>query len=290
MLKNYQNYRALAVEIMRGKWLLHQPDAVLPAARDFLAGKAVIGKIDEGKPALLMAGPDCQVFEAENAGNEIPPEASRVLIIPVHGVLTKYDNCFGCSTQEVADILARYREDDTVGGFILDIDSPGGSANAVMLLIGEIRRTRESGKPVIAHVDQCCSAAYWIASQCDAIYADNSLSELGSIGAYVELIDDRVNALTGEKHISIYAPQSTEKNKAYREALEGKPEAMEAELSELVSTFQDDVKAARPDLKADADGVLSGAVFRAEKAVELGLANGMADLYDCIELVFAQIE
>lgn len=290
MHNNYQNHRALAVEILRGKWLLHNPDAVLPTAQNFLSGKSLANASNEGKPTLTVADASTRVYDFDSADSNIPPQEPRVLIIPIHGVITKYDNCIGCSTQEIADILMQYRNDDSVGGFILDIDSPGGSANAVMLLISEIQRTRDCGKPIIAHVDQCCSAAYWIASQCDAIYADNKLSELGSIGAYCEFIDDRINTLTGEKRISIYAPQSTDKNKAYREALDGKPEAMEAELAELVSIFQDDIKSSRPDLKHDEDGVLSGAVFMAPKAVELGLANQIADLHECINIVFAQIE
>lgn len=290
MKRNYQNNRALAVEILRGQWLLHNPEAALPAARSFLERSAVVAIGNEGKPALRAANASGEVFDIDTEDGAFPSQDRKVLIIPLHGVLTKYDNCIGCATQEVADILAAYRDDDSVGGFILDIDSPGGSSNAVMGMVGEIIRTRESGKPIIAHVDQCCSAAYWIASQCDAIYADNILSELGSIGAYVELFDDRTNAQTGERRIAIYAPQSTDKNKAYRDALEGDNQAMETELSELVTVFQDAVKSGRPDLKTDADGVLSGAVFTAKKAIELGLANAIANLGACIEMAFAQIE
>lgn len=290
MRKNYRNNRILAVELLRGKWLLHQPEAALPAARSFLAGKSAAAIPAVDRPSLRLADANLKTVDIDDADSLFEPGEQRVLILPVHGILTKYDNCIGCSTLEVADWLDLYREDDNVCGFILDIDSPGGSANSVMILLDAIRRVQKVGKSVIAHVDQCCSAAYWIASQCDAIYADNRLSELGSIGAYTQLIDDRNNLQTGEKIISVYAPQSVDKNKAFRDALDGKPEEMESELGKLVDVFQEEVKAGRPDLKAEANGVLSGKVFLAPEAVELGLANGIADMPACIDLIFAQNE
>lgn len=287
MQKSYRNNRALAVELLRGKWLIHQPETAFPAARDFLLRVSSANTLQESKPVTRMASAQGSVFDLGDGS--IPEGPQRVLIVPLHGVLTKYDNCIGCATMEVADILAQFRDDESVAGFILDIDSPGGSANAVMPVIEEIKKIRAAGKPIIAHTDLCCSAAYWIASQCDAIYADNELSEAGSIGAYCELIDDRENKQTGEKHIIVYAPQSTDKNKPYRDALDGKEETLQAELSELVIVFQQQVKAGRPDLDAEAEGVLSGKVFYAPKAVQLGLVNAIAGLDECIEIIFSQI-
>lgn len=290
MGKTYKNNRSLALEILRGRWLIHDPANLRAAARRFLEREAVKqNQTDEdGKPVAFLATVKGESFDLGTPSDSLPQEEQLVLVIPMHGALTKYDNCYGTSTMEVVDILEEYRTRDDIIGFILDIDSPGGSVNAVMPLINEIQKIRAEGKPIISHVDQCCSAAYWIASQTDAIFADNLLSEVGSIGAYCELYDERENKATGARTIDVYAPQSKDKNRSYREALDGNTELLEKELSEIVSQFIADVQAGRPEIKAEADGVMSGAVFSTAKALESGMVNGQACLEDCIEIVYVR--
>lgn len=287
---SYQNNKSLALEIIRGKWLIHNAPELREAARAFLERQAIEQNHTDshGKAAAQFVTIKGESFDLGTDSDLLPQKEQMVLIVPVHGALTKYDNCFGCSTMEVVDILEAYRKDDSICGFVLDIDSPGGSVNAVMPLIAQINKIKADGKPIISHVDQCCSAAYWIASQTDAIFADNILSEVGSIGAYCEIYDCRENKQTGEKVIGVYAPESSDKNRAYREALDGNVELMQKELSDIVQTFISDVKAGRKGIKADEEGVTTGAVFGAAKAIELNMINSMADLESCVENVFVR--
>lgn len=286
-MRKYTNNRALALDIIRGKWLLDDASAtkMLDAAREFLSKGNAGG--DNASPLAVsfqaLDGTSVSIEEADNAR----PGTPTVLIVPLSGTLTKYDNCFGTATLEVVDLLEQYRQDENVIGFILDIDSPGGAVNAVMPLIEEIRKIQASGKPVISHCDFCASAAYWIATQTDLIIMDNLLSEVGSVGVCASLVDDRENKATGERRFTIYAPESKDKNKAYRDALDGKTETLEAELSQTARVFQDAVKAGRPKLKEEA-GVLSGAMFDAAKAIDLNMADAMGDLSSCVGIVYAR--
>ena len=285
MKKKFVNNRVLASEILRGKWLLDDRSAskMLDAAQSFLRRETIKGDITE--PIMLsfqaMDGEEYMATSDEDANITQP----CVLIVPVQGTLTQYDNCFGTATMEIVSILEQYRTDENVIGFILDINSPGGAVNAVMPLVNEIKKIQADGKPIITHCDFAASAAYWIASQTDRIVMDNILSEVGSIGVCATLVDDRENKATGERHLTIYAPQSTDKNKSYRDALEGDFAAMEKELSETAVVFQESVKAGRPKLKADTEGVLSGAVFTTAKAIDLNMADTMGDLASCVEIV-----
>ena len=191
----------------------------------------------------------------------------------------------------MADLIDEFLEREDVCAFVLDIDSPGGRDNAVPPVLAAIGRVRGAGKPIIAHTDQCCSAAYWIASQCDVICADNILSETGSIGAYMTVIDNSaVNPQTGEREIDIYAPQSTDKNKAYRDAIAGDTAEAERELEEIVGYFIADVKAGRPSLDDERPGVLSGAVFKTAAAIDAGLVDCQAQLSDCVEIAYVRAE
>lgn len=275
------------MDILRGQWLIRESPGLRQAARDFLDRRTVnFGDGDEGGSKAVLCTIKGEHFETDANPENLPKEESFVLIVPLHGTLTKYDNCIGCATMEVADILNEYKDREDICGFILDIDSPGGACNAILPVVEQIRAIQQAGKPIIAHVDLCCSAAYWIASQTDAIFTDNLLSSVGSIGAFYSFVDDRENKQTGARVIDIYAPESIDKNRSYREALEGKPELAEKELSETVQHFIEAVKSGRPDIKADAPGVMSGAVFETSKAIDLGMVNAQMDLDSCIQNVF----
>lgn len=218
-------------------------------------------------------------------------ESSKVVsVVPLIGRMSKYGTWYSYGATEIAGSLMEAAADGNVIGVVLDIDSAGGYVNAIAPLVEAINAVREAGKPIVAHADDCYSAAYWVASQCDAVFLDNPLSGCGSIGAFMELFDDREDKLTGFRYITIYAPESKDKNLAERNALDGKPEVMEKELSALVRMFQDAVKLHRPALKADTPGVMSGARFLTAEAIAAGLCDGMMTLRETVEAVAVRSE
>ncbi len=266
----------LARDIVQGKWLVSNPDRLLPIARSFL-----------NKTPVEMEVKAAGVTTVSDSG-ALPEKAKRVAIIPLHGTMTKYDTCESYGTTFIAKRIREMADDENVIGIILDIDSPGGSSSAIPPMIEAISHAKAAGKPVYAHVDCCASAAYWVASQCDSIYMDNDLSEVGSIGAMAVFIDSTAaDPTTGEKTIVIYAEESPDKNFAYREALSGRYEAAKAELKPLVDQFRDAVVAGRPTIHKDQDGVLSGKMFLTADALRLNMADARKTLHETIDAVFA---
>ena len=287
MMKNRRtNNTQLALDLLRGHWLLHNADALLPFARPFL-NREDVSQIELQEYRPLFYTQDGSFDDLDQA-----PQSSdkKVVVIPMHGALTKYWSCTTVGTLDLALDILDYAKDENVVGFVLDIDSPGGAGNAIAPMLQAIREIRNLGKPIIAHCDFCASAALWIASQCDAVMMDNSLSEIGSLGAYASILDNRENLQTGEKIITVYADESDDKNKAVRDALEGKYDTLKKDLSELVADFRTAVTSGRPNLTTDEEGVMTGAMFRADKAVAIGLADGMMTLQECIENVFIRAE
>ena len=277
----------IARDIISGKWLISDSDKALSIALDFLSRLPVQMDAEPAElSAILNDGSVVSLSSEKQSG-----ERKKVVIVPLHGTMTKYETCTSYGTMEIADKINGYAADNSILGIVLDVDSGGGAANSIAPLVEAIRKFKASGKPIIAHCDTCGSAAFWVASQCDAIYMDNSLSEIGSVGALVSIVDSTAaNPITGAKIISIYARESKDKNLAYREALEGKYSLMQDELSPLVQEFQSAVIAGRPNLKKDEDGVLSGRMFLSGKAIELGMADAVRTLSETVDAVFALSE
>ena len=93
-----------------------------------------------------------------------------------------------CSMEETAAALQQAAADPAVHTILLDIDSPGGTVNGTPEL-AQVVRTVAKEKHVYAFTaGQCCSAAYWVASQADVIYAAPSAT-VGSIGVILPVVD-----------------------------------------------------------------------------------------------------
>lgn len=281
----YKNNTQLAFDILRGLWLLRDAEALLPYAKAFIHRENLNLEENTTKPRLYSESGDY-----DDILQKPDIEAKKVAVIPLHGATIKYWNCSNDGTLALAEYMEVCASREDVIGFVLDVDSPGGAVNSIMPLVQAIRFVRSMGKPIVAHCDQCASAALWIASQCDAVYMDNEMSEIGSLGAYASVLDNRTNLQTGEKIIYVYADESSDKNKAVREALEGRYDTMKKELSTLVERFRTAVEKGRPKLDTKAEGVLTGAMFYTQDAIAVGLADGQLSLQECIENVFIRAE
>ena len=100
-------------------------------------------------------------------------------VIDIDGVILDAD--------KVDSQLRKFGDDDSVKAIILHINSPGGGAAASQEIYHEVLRVRqEKHKKVVASVESVgASGAYYIASACDKIYA-NDASVVGSIGVIME--------------------------------------------------------------------------------------------------------
>jgi signal peptide peptidase SppA len=118
-----------------------------------------------------------------------------IAVLPLYGVVSQRasmmdDICGagGTSTERFTQAFREAMADDSVGGIIIDIDSPGGSVFGVADLYDEIMGAR-GVKPVYGFVNSlCASAAYWLGSACSQLIAVQG-SMTGSIGVYTQHVD-----------------------------------------------------------------------------------------------------
>lgn len=117
-----------------------------------------------------------------------PSRSGVTAVIPIKGVLTAgLHPVYRVIGYEDANMIAGWvrdaAADDSIEQILLDIDSPGGMVTGVPEL-GEAVDAASQVKEVLAHsAGMMCSAAYWAASQADAVYCTPS-ADVGSIGVY----------------------------------------------------------------------------------------------------------
>ncbi|TSE34619.1 S49 family peptidase [Tepidimonas charontis] len=182
-----------------------------------------------------------------------------------------------------AQVMAALREafaEPQAKAVVLLIDSPGGSPVQAGLINDEIWRLKDQyDKPVYAVVEEtCASAAYYVAAAADRIYVDKA-SLVGSIGVLMDgfgftgLMDklgvERRLLTAGENKgfLDPFSPQ-TERHRAHAQRM----------LDEIHRQFIAVVRKGRGErLKEDAE-TFSGLVWTGERAVQIGLADGLGSV------------
>jgi len=108
-------------------------------------------------------------------------------VIEVTGVLASNGaGLGGTSSQSVVEQLYQARRSRGIKAVVIRIDSPGGTPAAAQEIYGEIKKTIEV-KPVVVSIgDMGASAAYYLASAANVIYAEPD-SNVGSIGVILEI-------------------------------------------------------------------------------------------------------
>jgi ClpP class serine protease len=174
----------------------------------------------------------------------------------------------------VDDQLRNIAGDAGITDVVLDINSPGGVARGVGQTANLIADLRASGKKVYAYTDgEMCSAAYWIASAADFIFAERSAT-IGSISAMAAGIDSSKRWKKEGLELKLY--RTGELKGA---GLQGKPwtaeeeTAMAARVDVVDRDFKGFVKSRRPMLTAEA---MNGNYWYASSAPK-GMHDGLMD-------------
>ena len=215
-----------------------------------------------------------------------------VAVIPVEGVLAKRMNLFtsisgGMSTQMLVDTVNEALADDMVHSLMLAVDSPGGEVDGTQQLADAVTN---SSKPTAAWVDgQACSAALWIASQCDSIYAASDTSTIGSMGVLIQHADySKADDAKGKTVTHITTGKYKVSGNSAKPLSHDDREYLQSRVDYLYTIFLTAVASGRgmdPQKLDDTAG--DAQVFFAQQAIDNGLIDGIASEAEVISKLVA---
>lgn len=208
------------------------------------------------------------------------PEGSTA-IISIKGAITKYDQpCGPDGMKTIARMSHEVLSSKNIAQLIYKFETPGGSVYASSFMHDEIHRMKAMyEKPIKAYVDDlCASGGIYIAVACDEIFANSNHASIGSIGTMVTLWDQRKYLeKEGINLLEVYATQSTDKNKIYKDALDGNDADLKKELDVHNEAFLSAVSNGRPAAIPFTSQWSTGKVFFASDALNLGLIDGIRE-------------
>jgi signal peptide peptidase SppA len=188
--------------------------------------------------------------------------------------LTNFEvNCFDATdVNDVMNALRSAANNPDISNVMLYFNSPGGSISGIPETANLVADLAQK-KNVFAYTDGLmCSAAYWIAAQCDQIFANES-AQVGSIGVYLALLNSASEMEKLGRKIESFQSGDLKTAGAYWKPLtEAERAHLQSRVDDLGVKFRAAVTAKRPQVKADA---MRGQSIFGGNAVAAGLIDAV---------------
>ena len=200
----------------------------------------------------------------------------RIAVLEVNGVLV--------DDAELLEQIREFRDDPSVKGYVVLINSPGGVVAPSQSIYDELRRLRDDDDmPIVAAIGGVgASGGYYVALAADSIYALPG-SITGSIGVIMEMPDAsellgkvglRMNVVESAEHKDVGSP--------FRPITPGD----RAILGELVDdVYRQFVEVVARERKLEAGAVQQvsdGRIFSGRQALQRGLIDRLGNRNDAI--------
>lgn len=194
-------------------------------------------------------------------------DGKRIAVIDISGVIL--------SPEAVDTQLRKFGADDSVKAIILHINSPGGGAAASQEIYHEVLRVRQTKhKMVVASIESVgASGAYYIASACDKIYA-NQASVVGSIGVIMEWTNyGELLRWAKLKNITISKGDLKDAGDPSRDLTPAEQAYFQSLVDNMYGQFIHDVAVGRRTTEEKIKPLATGQVWTGEQSLPLGLID-----------------
>jgi signal peptide peptidase SppA len=208
----------------------------------------------------------------------IPVGRQNIAVVMLTGTLMKQASSMdeSTSTVQARREIRQAAADPSVDGILLAIDSPGGTVSGTYDLGADVKAAAAK-KPVFAFADElCASAAYWIASQADKVFANSPTALIGSIGTLLVVYDLSGAAEDAGVKTLVFGTGPLKGTGTPGSAVnEAQQEYLRGIVKETQVSFDAAVKKGRGMTDAQLEMVKTGGVFSANEALSLNLIDGV---------------
>lgn len=202
------------------------------------------------------------------------------------------------SSQKVIRQLKTFKKDTSVGGIIIDINSPGGAVvptNEIYEKIKEIKEERDI--PVYCSMgDIAASGGYYIATVCDKIYA-NGGTLTGSISVIMTFPNvEELFKKIGLKMVVVKTGEYKDIGSMFREMTPEEIALLEGVINDMYDQFVEVIYEGRKDVigkKIDSEkkdeiinyilNYADGRIFTGRQAKDYGFVDNIGTIEDCVD-------
>jgi len=195
----------------------------------------------------------------------------RVGVVDLDGVIL--------SPQPVVGQLKKFADDSSIKAIILHVNSPGGGVAASEEIYREVKRIRkEKNKKIVVSIETVgASGAYYVASACDKIYADQG-SIVGSIGVIAQWVNyGDLLKWAKLKDVVIKTGEFKDTGNPARDLTPAEQAYMQELIDNMFGQFIKAVADGRGLKYDDVKSFANGKVWTGEQAMSMKLIDGVGD-------------
>lgn len=240
----------------------------------FLAILAVLLFVGFGLSAFLFV-----IFTSISGGEVevVSGSGQKIALVELKGTIL--------TSEETVSQLKKYRDDRSIKAILFRVDSPGGGVVASQEIYEEVRKTRDSGKPVVVSMGAlAASGGYYVSCGANRIVA-NPGTVTGSIGVISQFLRfDPLMKKIGVESRTIKSGKFKDSGSPFREMSKDDNSYFQGLIDDIYKQFTAVVERERG---MDHDSVVryaDGRVFTGVQALEIGLVDTLGTYEDAVDI------
>jgi protease-4 len=209
------------------------------------------------------------------------PSGDRIGVVEIEGVIS--------GSKEVMDDIVDFKDDASIKGVILRINSPGGGVGPTQEIYREVVKLKEKKKVYVSMGTTCASGGYYIASAGQRLYANPS-TITGSIGVIMELMNvEDVLKKIGLKSNTIKAGEYKDTGSPFRPMTPEERAYMDGIVTNIYDQFTKDVATGRKMNVEAVKKLAEGRIYTGTMAKDVGLVDAIGNFYDTVDAMKADL-
>lgn len=205
----------------------------------------------------------------------------RIGVVEIEGVIA--------DGKDAMEDIVKFKEDDSMRGVIVRINSPGGSVGPSQEIFQELRKLAAKKKVYVSAGSVCASGGYYIASAAEKIYTNPS-TITGSIGVIMEqVVAEELLKKVGIQPNTIKSGKFKDVGSPFRKMEAEERQYFQQILDSIHEQFIRDVATARNMPVDTVKKLADGRVYTGSQAKELGLIDGIGTFYDVVDSLKAAL-
>ena len=219
-------------------------------------------------------------------------DKNKIAVIHVEGAIVTGGIDFNTAgSGGIVKNINKARDDESVKGIILRVNSPGGDVYASEMITNALEEFQSTGRPVYTSMgDIAASGGVWVTTTSEEIWAEDT-TLTGSIGVY-SIVPD-VSPLENWAGINYDGVSMTKAGDIY-DLSRGMNEELNKQFRENTENFyREFVTKVADNREMEYSEVLKfagGRIWRGDTALELGLVDKLGSLDDAIDSMVTKLE
>jgi protease-4 len=199
----------------------------------------------------------------------------KIGVVEIEGVIA--------DSKDIMEDIVRFKEDETIKGVILRINSPGGSVPPSQEIFEEVKKLSGKKKVYVSMGTVCASGGYYIATAGEKIYAMPS-TITGSIGVIMEqvVIEDLMKKV-GLQPNTMKAGDFKDVGSPFRKMAAEERKYFQGILNTIHTQFINTVATQRKMPMDTAKKLSDGRIYLGQQAMDLKLIDQIGTFYDTLD-------